>query len=260
LVDLFEEVEEELRSERYLRLLRNLAPWLTGVFALVLAAYLGYWGFKVYQDRNLNAAAASYQKGVDALGQGDQTGAFANFDAASKAGAPAYKALALMQEGNLRLEAGKSDEAAKFYDQAAAAAPNQIIGDLARLKAAEALLGTAPYAQLQTRLTPLIDTKRPYSVYAREALAMAKLMAGKTDEAKRDLTLVGLSLDAPEDMRQRSQVTLALIEAGEAPTAVAAVKAAATMPPPAPMTVAPPQPGSPGGQGAAPNSPTGAAQ
>ena len=257
MVDLFEEVEEELRSDRYLKLVRGLAPWATGLFALVLAGYCAYWGYTVWQDRNLSAAAAAYQKGVDALSQNDTTGAFAAFEVAARSDAPGYKTLALLQEGDLRLAAGKADEAAKLFDSAAAAAPNQIFADLASLKAAEALMDSAPYAQLQTRLTPLTDSARPYSLYAREALAMAKLMAGKTADARKDFTVLGLALGAPQDMRERSQIAIALIDSGEAQTAVQAVKIAATMPPPPPATVAPPPVGS---QGGPPSPPAGAAQ
>jgi hypothetical protein len=257
LVDLFDEVDEELRSDRALTVLRRIAPWVTAVLGILLAFFLGYWGYASWQDRNLAAGALGYQKGVDAVSTGDLPGAMAGFEAAKKSGAPGYKALALMQEGNLRLEAGKPDEAAKLYDQAAAAAPNQVLGDLAGLKAAQALLDTAPLPQLQTRLTPLMDGKRPYAVFAREALAMAKLMAGKTADARKDFTVIQLSLTAPEDMRQRAQLAVALIDSGEAATAVAAVKVAATMPPPPPTMVGAPPPASPG---PAQSAPAGAAQ
>jgi len=241
LVDLFDEVEEELRSDRYRNLLRTYVPWVTVLFAVVLLGYLGFWGYTAWQDRNLAAGALAYQKGVDALSAGDSKTALDNFEAAQKAGAPGYKTLALMQQGNLRLELNKPEEAAKLYDQAADAAPNQIIGDLARLKAAQVLLDTAALPQLTTRLTPLMDGKRPYAIFARETLAMAKLMAGKKDDARKDFAVIQLSLTAPEDMRQRAQLAIALIDSGEAATAVSAVKTAATMPPPpASMVGAPP--------------------
>ena len=259
MVDLFDEVDEQLRSDRYVSLFRRLAPWITGVLAVVLVGYLGFWGFKAWQDRNLAAASAAYQKGVDALSQGDVAGAQAGFQAAEKAGAPGYKTLALMQQAALALADGKSADAAKLYDQAAAAAPNQIFGDLARLRAALALLDTAPLPQLQTRLTPLTDAKRPFAPYAKEALAMAELLAGKTTAARRDFTVVSLSLGAPEDMRQRAQLAIAAIDGGEAPSAVAAVKAAATMPPSPPMTLAPPAAAAPAPAGA-PAPQAGAAQ
>ena len=86
---------------------------------------------------------------------------------------------------------------------------------------------------------------------------MAELLAGRTDDAKRDLSVLQLSLGVPDDMRQRAQIAVALIDHGDAPAAVAAVKAAATMPPLPPMNVAP---ASPGDQGAAQQPPAGAAQ
>jgi hypothetical protein len=258
LVDLFNEVDEELRSDQAASLFRRVAPWVTAVLAVVLIGYCGVWAYKAYQDRNLASASLDYQKGVDALQQGDSAGALASFEQARKAGAPGYRTLALMQEGDLRTSAGKPEEAAKLFDQAADGAPNQVIGDLARLKAALALLDSTPLVQMHTRLAPLSEPARPYSAYAKEALAMSELLAGKTDDAKRDLSVLQLSLGAPEDMRQRAQLAVALIDHGDAPAAIAAVRAAAIMPPPPPMNVAPASPGA--DQGAAQPSPAGAAQ
>ncbi|MGH6958611.1 MAG: tetratricopeptide repeat protein, partial [Caulobacteraceae bacterium] len=162
-----------------------------------------------------------------------------------------YQTLALMQQGNLKLADGNAEAAAKLYDQAAATAPNLVIGDLARLKAADALLDVAPYAQLQTRLTPLTAAKRPYAIYAKEALAMAALMVGRTDEAKRDFTVIQLSLDAPEDMRRRAEMAVQLIDSGEAATAVAAAKAT-----PTPVPTMPTLPGAAPTASAAPAAPS----
>jgi len=267
LVDLFQEVDEELRADRAVSLIRRLIPWVIALLVAVLVTYFAIWGWSAWQDRNLQAAAAAYQKGVDSLGEGDQKAALAGFETARKAGAPGYATLALMQEGNLKLEGGDAAGAARLYDQAAARAPNLIVGDLARLKAAHALLDTTPLPQMQSRLTPLMAPDRPYAVYAREALAMAKLMAGKTDDARKDFQVIGLNLQANEDLRQRSQIAIALIDSKEAATAIAAVKLAATMPPSALPMVGPPQAapqgapqGAPAGQPAAPSPPAGAAQ
>jgi hypothetical protein len=259
LVDLFDEVDEELRADRAASLIRRATPWVILVLAVVLVGYLAYWGYTAWQDRNLASAGAAYQKGVDALGQGDTAGALASFQAAEKAGAPGYRTLALMQEGDLALAQDRTDAAVKAFDSAASSAPNQIFGDLARLKAADALLDTAPLPQLKTRLQPLTDSKRPYWLFAKEALAMAELMAGKADDAKRDCSVIQLSLGVPEDMRQRCQLLIAVVDHGEGATAVAAAKLAATMPPSPPMTLAPPLPGAQS-QGEAPSSPAGAAQ
>lgn len=108
-----------------------------------------------------------------------------------------------------------------------------------------------------------MDSKRPYAIFAREALAMAKLMAGKTADARRDFSTIQLSLDAPEDLRQRAQLAVVLIDSGEAAAAVSAAKTAATMPPPPASMVGAPPPAAQGpspGPGAAPSPPAGATQ
>jgi len=261
-VDLFEEVEEQLRSDRYKALLRRIAPWVSGIFGAVVLAYLAYWGFNLFVARNLSSATTAYQKGVDALAQNDAGAASSDFQAAARSASAGYRSLALMQEGGLSLAAGKPEAAVGFFDQAAKAAPNRIFGDLARLRAAEAILDAAPYPQLKTRLAPLAASGRPYTFQAREALAMARLLAGRTSQARADFRDLSTAIDAPQDVVQRASLAVELIDEGEAPAAVAAVKASlqssATMPPPAAASVqASPSPAA--GRGGPPPSPAGAA-
>jgi hypothetical protein len=232
-VDFVDEVEEQLRSDRYRALARQILPWFAAALAATIIGWLGVWGYNAWQNRNVGKASIAYDKGIAALRQGDQTGAYSDFDAIGKTGPAGYKTLALMQQGNIRLSAGKVEEAAAFYDAASKAAPNPVLGDLARLKAALALLDSAPYPQLHTRLIALIGAKKPYDVYAKEALAMAKLEAGKTREARGDFSALSITLGVTQSMRARAQAAVSLIDSGQGPIAVQVVRAAATLPPPA---------------------------
>jgi hypothetical protein len=236
-VDLFDEVDEQLRSDRYQGFVRSVLPWATAIFAAAIVGYFGYWGFKLFQDRRLETATSQYQQGVDALDQ--HPGDAATHFKAAEAGPAVYKTLALMQQGGLSLTAGRNEEAARLYDEAAKAAPNPIFGDLASLKAALALLDHAPYPQLQTRLAPLTDQKRPYWAQAKEALAMAELLAGRTQAARADLNSLSLRLGVPDDVRQRSAEAVQAIDGGGAATAIAAAKSpAAPVAPAAPAGAA----------------------
>lgn len=89
-------------------------------------------------------------------------------------------------------------------------------------------------ADLEGRLTPLMADGRPYRLSAREALAYAKLMAGKTSEARDDFVYLTQVLDASQGLRQRAGAAVSLIDSGSAAAIPAAVKAAAALPPPAP--------------------------
>ncbi len=231
MTDFIEEVDEQLRSDRYRALARRLAPWFLAALSATVIGWLGVWGYNTWQARNVGAASVAYDKALVSLAQGDQTGAYTGFEALGKSGPAGYRSLSLMQQGNIRLAAGKEAEAAVFYDAAAKAAPNAIFRDLARLRAVQALLDTAPYPQIQTRLAVLIGDKKPFDLEAREALAMAKLMAGKTREARGDFNALTLTLGVGDAMRGRAQAAMAMIDSGQGAMAARVVKAAALLPP-----------------------------
>ena len=85
-------------------------------------------------------------------------------------------------------------------------------------------IDTAPYAEVESRLKPLMGDKRPLAAMAREALALAKLQNGDIKGARSDLQVLSLSLDAPEGLKQRAEALVLAIDSGSVPTALAALK------------------------------------
>jgi hypothetical protein len=237
LADLFEEVEEQLRSDRYKALARKALPWVLALLAIVLVGVAAYWGWDKYKTQAANKASEQYAAALEAAGQGNLKGAEGLWGEVSKSSSKAYRSLALMQLAGLKLmdqkapEAARTQAAVKLFDEAAAAAPDDLIGDAARLKSALALLDTAPYKELEARLTPLMKDGHPYRDQAREALAFAKIMAGNAAGARSDFLILSTSLDASDGARQRAKAAMELIDSGSAKSIPATVKAAATLPP-----------------------------
>lgn len=251
MTDLFEEVEEQLRSDRYRRLARQVLPWALGVAAVALAGALGYWGWDSYQRDMIARASDQHAAAIDAFAAGDRAKARELWTDVSKSSAGGYKALALMHLGAGALDDKKPDEAVKLFDAAAVAAPDPIVGDAARLKSALALLDTAPLKDMEGRLTPLMEEGRPYRIQAREALAIAKLRAGDLAGARGDFTLISQSLDASDSARARADAAKNLIDTGSAKALAGVVKAAAALPPPMmidPASASPQQPQASGPQ------------
>ncbi len=232
MTDLFEEVEEQLRSDRYRSLAQRTLPWILGLVAAALIAGLAYWGWDTWRNNAIAEASETYHAGAQAFVQGDEAKARALWTEVSKSSAGGYKSLALMQLAAFAERENKTDEAVKLLDEAADAAPDDIIGDVARLKSAFAVLDTAPYKDVEARLTPLMKDGRPYRVQAREALAFAKLVHGDTTGARGDFVVLQQSLDAPDGVRARAQAAVALIDSGSAKALPGIVKSAAAMPPP----------------------------
>ncbi len=256
-MDFVDEVEEQLRAERYATLARLYLPWFAALLLAVVVGWLGVWGYDTWRDRNISSASLAYDKSLAALASGDQAGAYDGLGPIAKDGPPAYRALALMQQANIRLAAGKSEVAAGLFDSAAKAAPSPLLRDLASLRAAQAVMDTAPYPQLETRLKPLMGEKRPFALEAREMLAMAKLQAGQAQEARGDFNALSLTLGVTPAMRSRAQSAIALIDSGQGALVGQIVRLAASLPPsaapnipgltgaPGPGAAAPPDQGAP---------------
>lgn len=234
MVDVFEEVEEQIRAERYRALGLKLLPWALGAAAAGVIAAGGLWGWDAWTNSQGDKAATTYLEALKARESGDDAKAFSLLEQVAKAPVKGYPELALMSQAGMRLNAGKTDEAVALLDKAAKAADDPIIADEARLKSALALLDTAPYKDLEARLKPLMEEKRPYRLEAREALAFAKIMAGRPNDARADFVVLSQVLDASDGMRQRAQAAIALIDSGSAANIPAAVKLAATLPEPQP--------------------------
>ncbi|WP_297511527.1 tetratricopeptide repeat protein [uncultured Caulobacter sp.] len=254
MVDVFDEVEEQLRSERYRSLAVKSLPWVAAAAAAVVIGVGGYWGWTSYQTGQANKASEAYQTALETAQKDGPDKAFGQFKAVADGGARGYKALALLQMGDIRVEQNKAKEAVAYFDEAAKAAPSPILGDLARLKSAFALMDTAPYKDIEARLTPLAGEKSPYRVYAKEALAFAKLQAGDLAGARGDFVVLANSLDnSSDEVRQRAQAAMQMIDSGSAKDLAAAVKAAAALPATPPALIPP-------GAVAAPNAAAGAPQ
>lgn len=234
MVDVFEEVEDELRTEQYKRLALKALPWI--VAALIAAALIfgGWYAFHKHHAEKATDAAAGYQAAIETASKGDLEAAYNQFGEVAKNAPAGYKALALQMQGAVRLHENRVKDAVALFDASAEAAPRGkeglIVADAARLKSALALLDEAPYADIEGRLKPLTEDDRPYRSLALEALALAKLNAGKVKEARADFESLRTALDAPQGMIERARAAIELIDSGGAASVPAIVKAAKDAP------------------------------
>lgn len=230
-VDVFDQVEEELRSDRYKRLARTWLPVVGGVLLAALLAALVFWFMDSSKTRQAGAASVAYERGMEALEQGNSAAAQAAFVEAADAGSSAYEALALNQQAGIAVTANRIPEAVTLFDRAAKASKDPILADMAALKAAFLVMDTAPIADLVTRLEPLGGDDRPFRAFAQEALALARLQHGQAAEAREIFVQLSLGQDVPDALRQRSQQAMAAIDNGSAPAMAGIVRAAVALPP-----------------------------
>lgn len=230
MTDVFEEVEGQMRAERYRSLGQRLLPWLIGAAVLALIAVLAFWGWREWNRRGAAEASVEYAAGLEALQENNTAEAERRFAAVSQSRSSVYESLGLMQQASIKLSQERPREAVPLLDQAADAAADDLLEDAARLKAAFLVMDYAPFAEQERRLRPLTGDDRPYSLVAREALAMAQVQAGRPRDARRTFVALSQSLNAPETMRNRAQAMVAAIDSGAAAQVPAIMRAAAAAP------------------------------
>jgi hypothetical protein len=224
-VDIFEEVDEELRKDKYQDLARQYGPLVLGAAAAIILGTAGYQGWQAWQTSTRETSSDAYLVAINALDAGQVTQAAASFEALASSGTASYEILALVQRAAIALEAGDNVAAAGFYEQAAAQSGDPLVRDLASLKAVWALWDTLSFNDVEIRLTPLTDATSPYRHLAREAIAVAALRADDLDRARREYQFLSVGFDVPQGVARRAQEGLALI--AERPEPVAQTPAAA---------------------------------
>ena len=117
MADIFEEVEEQLRSDRYIAIAKRSWPFAAGAAGVALVLALGLWAWDQHQSSLQASASEAYNRGLDAVAAGDRAKAETEFGTVAKSGPRGYRTLALMQEGALRLADKKTAEAIALFDQ-----------------------------------------------------------------------------------------------------------------------------------------------
>ncbi|MEE2567166.1 tetratricopeptide repeat protein [Hyphobacterium marinum] len=210
MADIFNEVEEELRKDKYQEWLRTYGPWVGGAAAALILAVAGYEGWKAWSTSQEQAASEEYSEAVDFYEANDMSAAAAELEDIAANGPDGYAALALMRRGAIALEEGDREAAAGFFEDAAARTSDPIIADLATLKAVWAQFEAYSPDDLANRLAPLTGQDRPYRFLAQEAIGISAMQAGDHDAARQAFEAIIYSVDAPQGAAARANAALAV--------------------------------------------------
>ena len=216
MVDIFDEVDEDLRAERASRLLRQYG-WVLAVAAVaIIGGTIGWQAWERWKASQDAAAAQRYMAAQAAAVATSIPGAPGRADAIvalqqAAASAPqGYRTLSLMRAAGLEATGGDIQAAVSTWNQVAAdAGADPILRDLASLLAAQYQLDKGDPAMLEARLKPLAEPSNPWAPLAREQLALLDLRQGKIDAAKAGLKALAESTTAPDGVRQRAAAVLA---------------------------------------------------
>jgi hypothetical protein len=210
-VDIFDEVEEDLRAERAEKLLKKYAWLLVAAAVAIVGAAAGWQLWNRYQNQQDAATAARYVAVQTALEQpgAAKAGQIAALDQLATAAPEGYRTLSRLLAAGLKADAGDVPGAIALWNAVAAdSSADTLLRDLASLLAVQRELDHGDPAQLEARLKPLAEPTNPWSALAQEQLAMLDLRQGKVDDARKKLQVLSFGIDSPSGLRARASALL----------------------------------------------------
>lgn len=211
MVDIFDEVEQDLRAERAEKLLKKYAWLIIAVAVGIVAAAAGWQLWTRYQNQQDTAAATRYvavQNAIEQSGtaKADQIAPLEQLAANAPTG---YQTLARLRAAGLKADTGDLPGALALWNAVAAdSSADRLLRDLASLMATGRELDHGDPVQLEARLRPLAEPGNAWSSLAREQLAMLDLRQGKSDEARTKLQALTFAADVPPGLRARASALL----------------------------------------------------
>ena len=216
MVDIFDEVDEELRAERAQQLFKRYGGVIFGAALLIVVAAAAWQGWRWYQARQDQAAAVQYLTAMtlaDATAAGtsaaNRAAAIAAFDKLTATAPEGYRTLARLRDAALKADAGDLTGATALWDQVAADnAADPLLRDLASLLWAEHQIDHGDPALLESRLKVLTAPDNVWHALAEEQLALLDLRQGKVDQARATLRRLAQDITAPNGGRGRAGALL----------------------------------------------------
>lgn len=211
MVDIFDEVEEDLRAERMQALLKKYGGLLFAAALLVIAGVAGWRAWGWYQERRDLAAATSYISAgnlAEAAGP-NRAAAIAAFQAVAAKAPDGYRILARLREAALRADSGDLQGASALWDEVAADnAADPLLRGLANLTWCIHHADQGDAALLEGRLKPLAAAGSAWRPLAQEQLALLDLREGHTEAAKTQLQKLAADTSVPAGVRTRANILL----------------------------------------------------
>ncbi|MHA7773272.1 tetratricopeptide repeat protein [Roseibium sp. M-1] len=204
--DIFREVDEDIRQEKYRRLWDRFGPWLLGVAVLIVVGTGGYRGWLYWQEQNSASAGDTFFEAVKLSEAGSFEEAAALYgELESEIGG--YPALAKFRLATDLANTGKSDEALAAFDALANdSGLMEGLRNVAALRAAYIVVDTETYEAVADRVEKLTGDTGAFRAAARELLALSAWKSGDIETARQWIAALEEDEETPSDVRRRVSI------------------------------------------------------
>ena len=213
MADVFKEVDEALREERFTKLWKRYGRSLIALAVAVVAAVAGLQGWRAYDLNRRSELSDRYAAALEQAVAGQTAPALNALADISNSGGGGYPGLAAFERARMLAESGDLDGAVATWDRIA---ENTALGpgfrSVAVLLSVMHRLDDGDPAALRERLEPLAVEGQPFRASALEMLALLALRGGDRETARAHYTKIADDRAAPSGVRARAAQMLAALE------------------------------------------------
>ena len=211
--DIFQEVDEDLRHDKWLRLWKQYQNYVIGLAAAIIIATAGVTYWRHYDQQQREAEGLQYGLALDEA-RGGKFAEAADALSSLAVGAHAGRALvARFEAAALRARAGDEAAAIAAYDAIAKdSAVDPTYRDLATVLWGLHAVDTLDPQVVLDRLAPVTNPDNPWHSSAIEVTAVVHLKAGDRAAARADYQKLADDLTAPRGLRARAAQMVAALQ------------------------------------------------
>ena len=239
--DIFQEVEEDVRRERYEQLWKKYGNYIIAAAIVLVLAVAAFQAWKTYDLSQRQKFSDRYREAMQAAESGNAAKAETDFSALVKDAPAGYATLSKMHLAAAYIAQNKRDQAVALLRELTGSS-NPMVANAARLRLAWIMADASPKNDIAQLLQPLSAADSPWRFAAGEVMAYLDLKAGARTQAQAEYQKLAQEAEAPQSLRQRAAGIAEFLTAnpdGIAPTAAAAPAPATPAGPPAPQGTPP---------------------
>ncbi len=209
--DIFQEVDEEVRRERLLKLWERYQNYVIALVVLILAGVGAWRGYEWWEAKKSAEFGTRFEEAVKLSEDGKHEEAEAAFGKIATEGTSSYRSLARLREA-AELASRDPKAALPLYERLASdKSLGPVLQDLAALRAGALLIDMGSFDIARARLEPLAAPDRPLRHAAREMLALSAWRSGDAAAAKKWFDMILTDAQTPAATRNRVEMLSALV-------------------------------------------------
>ena len=212
--DIFREIDEDLRQERFERLWKRYGKFIVGAAVAVVLIVGGYKAWEHYSLKQKENSSLQYWSAVQLLKDAKKEDAAALFGSLMKNGTSGYRILAKFQRTAILADSGDPSGAISLYDEISVGTRiNKLLREAATIYSVALGLdqNDAQKSGLEKKLENILTTKGAWQNSARELKGLISIKFGEIQMAQKHFKKISDDSSAPRSMRLRATQILAVI-------------------------------------------------